>query len=281
MDLKPSNWNNICYFFCHENEFCWGRGHFSCWYSFLLSLPANCQVQSDSLSCSVLPNPQLPTEQDMSIVNAVYNSPVWILTHFQMQNRERTRNLVLLNSESSGDLFYFYINNVISLWCQEPLKSGDKSRNHRFWFIRRIEKCNSVLQARSAASELSLQHHFQNSHPIQNCHCFRLLFLSLRSTFCPQLHVEAVSSHFICLLLGFWPPFAAPSTDNAPWWPGLSSGKADEAGSCWPMLSLVFMDSAAIYIPGTIPSAVVSTGMMGSSTKTTVTEDVNCRSDAS
>jgi len=47
------------------------------------------------------------------------------------------------------------------------------------------------------------------------------------------------------------------------------------------MLNLVFMDSAAIYIPGTSLSATVSMGMMGNSTKTSVTKGVNCGSVAS
>lgn len=44
------------------------------------------------------------------------------------------------------------------------------------------------------------------------------------------------------------------------------------------MVSLVFMDSVDIHIPGTLLSAMVSMGVLWSSTKTLVTEGVNCRS---
>lgn len=44
------------------------------------------------------------------------------------------------------------------------------------------------------------------------------------------------------------------------------------------MVSLVFMDSVGIYIPGTLLSAVADMGVTWSSTKTLVTKGVNCRS---
>lgn len=44
------------------------------------------------------------------------------------------------------------------------------------------------------------------------------------------------------------------------------------------MVSLVFMDSVDIHIPGTLLSAVASMGVMWSSTKALVTKGVNCRS---
>lgn len=218
VDLKPSSWNNICHFFLS-----WKWVLLRTWAFFTLVLIS--AITSSKLSgaiwfsqlfCPTLSHLQSKTCQCSIRLSSLNINP------FPNAEQWMHKKLASLEFWVLGRFiwFYFYINNGISLWCHEPLKSGDKSRNHSFWFSRRIEKCNSVLRAHSAASELSLQHHFQNSHPIQSRHCFCLLFLSLLSTFCPQLHVEAVSSHFICLVLGFWPPFAAPSTDDAPWWPG-------------------------------------------------------------